>query len=118
MKKQLLTFSIFLIGISISAQVKITKSPLTADTIDPSAMLEVESTDMGTLIPRLTTSERDLISSPSNGLLIFNKDTGCLNQYHDGSGNLNIAGWNAICGTLSTALLNKKIQYEILTIQN
>lgn len=39
---------------------------------DPSAALEVTSTSGGLLLPRLTTVQRDAISSPSQGLLIEN----------------------------------------------
>ena len=41
---------------------------------DPSAMLDVSSTDKGVLIPRLTSGERDLIVAPANGLMIYNTD--------------------------------------------
>lgn len=42
---------------------------------DPSAMLDVKSTDKGVLVPRLTTSQREMISSPANGLLVFDSTT-------------------------------------------
>ncbi|MFP4847274.1 hypothetical protein [Winogradskyella sp. PE311] len=42
---------------------------------DPSSELHIESNDSGLLIPRLTTTQRDAILSPANGLLIFNTDT-------------------------------------------
>lgn len=38
---------------------------------DPSAMLDVQSTDKGMLVPRMTQSERDAIPNPANGLLIY-----------------------------------------------
>lgn len=39
---------------------------------DESSILDIESKNKGILIPRVTTSERDLIVSPANALLIFN----------------------------------------------
>jgi hypothetical protein len=39
---------------------------------NPSAMLDVKSTDKGFLLPRMTTTQRDNISNPEPGLLIFN----------------------------------------------
>jgi len=39
---------------------------------DASAVLEVQSTQKGLLIPRMTTSQRDAISSAPEGLLIYN----------------------------------------------
>ena len=41
---------------------------------DNSAGLDVDFNDKGILIPRLTTAERDAISSPAIGLMIYNKD--------------------------------------------
>jgi uncharacterized protein (TIGR02145 family) len=41
---------------------------------DPSAMLEVTSTEKGILIPRMTQAQREAISAPANGLLIFQTD--------------------------------------------
>lgn len=58
-----------LIAISVKAQVGIgTTSP------DGSAQLEVLSSSKGILIPRLTASQRGNISSPANGLLIYQTD--------------------------------------------
>jgi len=51
----------------------------TGATPDNSAMLDVSSTNSGLLIPRMTTSERDLISSPATGLMIFNLDCNTFN---------------------------------------
>src|SRR5690554_191583 len=41
---------------------------------DESAQLEVQSTDKGVLIPRLTESQRLGISNPANGLLVYQTD--------------------------------------------
>src|SRR5690606_26440420 len=41
---------------------------------DESAQLEVQSTDKGVLIPRLTASQRLGISNPANGLLVYETD--------------------------------------------
>ena len=46
---------------------------------DNSAMLDVKSTDKGFLPPRMTTSQRDAISNPASGLVIYNTDEDCLN---------------------------------------
>ncbi len=40
-----------------------------------SAQMEIVSTTKGILIPKLTTTQRDLISSPATGLLIYNIST-------------------------------------------
>jgi hypothetical protein len=41
-----------------------------------SAILDVQGTNGGLMLPRLTTSQRDAISSPADGLLIYNTTTG------------------------------------------
>lgn len=52
-------------------------------TADPaaSAIFELVSTTKGFLMPRMTTSQRDAISSPATGLFVFNTTTGRLNYY-------------------------------------
>ena len=49
-----------------------------------SAILDIASTTMGVLMPRMTYAQRDAISSPATGLLLYNTQT---NKYHyyDGS---------------------------------
>jgi uncharacterized protein (TIGR02145 family) len=46
-----------------------------------SAMLDVKSIEKGFLPPRMTTSQRDNISNPQEGLIIFNTDIKTLNIY-------------------------------------
>lgn len=43
---------------------------------DNSAMLDVQSTSKGMLVPRLTSAQRDAMGTPATGLLIFNTTTG------------------------------------------
>ena len=43
---------------------------------DNSAMLDVKSTSKGFLLPRMTRSQRDVIDSPENGLMVFCTDCG------------------------------------------
>jgi uncharacterized protein (TIGR02145 family) len=47
-------------------------------TPDPSALLDIQSSDGGVLLPRLTTTERSAINNPATSLLIFNTTTSCL----------------------------------------
>ena len=58
-------------------------------TCDSSAKFEVNSSDRGFLPPRLTDTERDAISSPATGLMIYNTTTNLLNIYNGSS-------WRAI----------------------
>ena len=47
-----------------------------------SAMLDVQDTARGMLLPRLTTAERDAIANPADGLVIYNTDLKSLNYFN------------------------------------
>lgn len=49
-----------------------------------SAALDVSSTNKGLLIPRMTITERNAISNPARGLIVYNLTDSCLNVF-DGS---------------------------------
>lgn len=49
-----------------------------------SAILELNSTVRGLLIPRMTSTQRDAIVSPATGLLIYNTTTSKFNYYSGG----------------------------------
>lgn len=49
---------------------------------DGSALLELFSTSQGFLPPRMTSTQRDAISSPANGLTLFNTSTNRLNYWN------------------------------------
>lgn len=51
-------------------------------TVSPSAPLEVASTTGGVVFPRLTTAQRDAISSPTDGETIFNTTNNQLESYN------------------------------------
>jgi hypothetical protein len=51
---------------------------------DPSAILEVQSTDKGVLLPRLTSVQKNGISNPAQGLFVFDTDTESF-WYYDGT---------------------------------
>ncbi len=51
------------------------------DVPHPSAVLEVQDTQLGILIPRLTVLQRQNVKSPAHGLLIFDVDSFCLEAY-------------------------------------
>jgi len=55
---------------------------------DQSAVLELFATDKGFLLPRLTTSERDSIANPAEGLIVYDTDLNKLLYYHNGWKNL------------------------------
>jgi hypothetical protein len=66
-------------------------------TVNPntSAKVDIESTNQGFLLPRMTTTQRNAIASPALGLQIFNINTNCLNFYTGTS-------WFETCGSPSS----------------
>ena len=57
---------------------------------DNSSMLDVKSTSKGMLVPRMTIAQRDAISNPAKGLLIFCTDN---NQYYYNRGIPSLPMW-------------------------
>ena len=79
MKKAIICFSLILCaGISLFAQVGISTN---GSAPDASAMLDINSTTRGMLPPRMTTTQRNTIVSPAEGLVIYNTDEKALNVY-------------------------------------
>jgi hypothetical protein len=83
-----------LFAYSINAQVSVTTDGSSAD---GSAMLEVKSTEKGFLPPRMKESQRNDISDPATGLIIYQTDgTAGLYQY-------NGTAWAVIGGSSSAS---------------
>jgi len=83
MKKAVILFTVILLFANqiLTAQVAISTN---GSGPDASAMLDVRSTNKGFLPPRMTDSERDAISNPAAGLIIFNTSA------------LTWQGWNSV----------------------
>ena len=64
---------------SSNAQVAINTDATLAD---PSAIFDVKSTDKGVLIPRMTKAQRNLISIPAAGLLVFQSAPDSIGFYY------------------------------------
>lgn len=80
-----IVFLIVLQSLTINAQSSGLGISETGASPDPSAMLDVLSTDKGFLMPRMTESQRDSIQSPAEGLQIYNSTTGCYNMWDGGA---------------------------------
>ena len=63
---------------TVFSQVKIGD---TTGTINPRAVLELKDTTRGLLLPRMTTTQMNAITSPPNGLLIFNNSQSEIYRY-------------------------------------
>lgn len=63
-------------------------------TPDPSSLLDINTTNKGVLVPRLTAAQRLAIISPANSLLVFDSDSSCF-FYWNATG----AAWKSLCNT-------------------
>ncbi|MFN3782018.1 MAG: hypothetical protein ACK4SO_07570, partial [Candidatus Kapaibacteriota bacterium] len=68
-------------------------------TPDNSAILELYSTSQGFLVPRLTTTQRNSITAPATGLLIYNTDNQRF-EYYDGT------QWLGVVSSITTVPFN------------
>jgi hypothetical protein len=68
--------------------------------VDASAILQIESTSKGVLFPRMTLEQRNIISSPQTGLLIFQTDNTPGFYFYDGS------SWLALTGSSDSGSSN------------
>ena len=76
---------------------------------DASARLDVSSTNKGFLPPRMTSTERDAITSPANGLIIYNVTNNRL-EIRSGSNWLTL-----VTLTGSETLTNKTLSFPIIS---
>lgn len=61
-------------------------------TPDASAVLELQSSNQGVLVPRMSTALRLGIASPANGLLVYDTDENCFFYYIAAT-----ASWQSLC---------------------
>lgn len=74
MKKLIILVLPLLVGIKTYSQGGFAINT-TGATANASAMLDVNSTSKGVLVPRMTSAQRSAIASPANGLLAYDTDT-------------------------------------------
>ena len=95
-KQKIAIISVGIIGIILlfsSANLSAQNVAVTDDetyTAEPTAMLDVKSDSKGLLIPRLTTTQRNGISNPAHGLLVYDSDEKVF-YYFDGSSWVNLS---------------------------
>jgi hypothetical protein len=68
---------------------------------EPSALMELQSTDKGFLLPRMSKFQRDAITEPATGLMIYNTTAGCLEVNY---GNPDVPAWFSLgcAGTIGS----------------
>ena len=87
MKKLVLFFAAFSLLLQVSAQVGINSDNSAPD---GSAILDIKSATLGMLAPRMTLPQRDAITSPANGLLVFCTDN---NHFYVNRGTPALPNW-------------------------
>jgi hypothetical protein len=95
--KKLFFLALGLIALNANAQsVSINTDGSTADN---SAILDVKSTDKGILIPRMTEAQRNLITTPATGLMIYQTDATAGFYFYNGTAWTSLNGTNGTNGT-------------------
>lgn len=101
MKKNILVLLIVCInGIFITASAQNIAVNANGAAPDNSAMLDVQSTNKGMLIPRMSTTQRAAIASPATGLLVFDNTT---NSFWF----KNVTGWIELIDSTNTIWTKK-----------
>ena len=114
MKKPIFLLPIFvLLQLCLYAQVGIGTATPAA-----SAKLDISSTTQGLLVPRLTTTQRNAISAPATGLLIYNTDNGAIETFTGTTGEWMTIGMGAGSIGTNTALGNKALQSNSTGFEN
>jgi hypothetical protein len=98
--KKLVVLFIVLLSFSVNAQIGI-------GTVTPNAssVLDVTSTTQGMLTPRMTTAQRTAITSPTNGLIVYDTDLNAFEYYDSG-----VPVWRKIYGDAQGRLNFKLIK--------
>jgi hypothetical protein len=72
-------------GGNLTEKARITRTGallINTTTDNTSAILNINSSNKGVLIPRLTTTQQNAISSPASGLLVYNTDSAAFSYYN------------------------------------
>jgi hypothetical protein len=74
--KKLILLMFVTFGLGYTSQAQSVAINTDGTTADNSAILDVKSTDKGVLVPRMTQAQRNAISNPAKGLLVYQIDNG------------------------------------------
>ena len=106
---------LFLLFLCLSATTSFSQVAINTDgsSAEPSAILDVKSSTLGLLIPRMTTSQRTSINSPANGLLVFDNNTESLWFYSN-----NASAWQEIGGIAASEKITDADGDTYVTVEN
>ena len=71
-----------------------------------SAALEINASNQGVLLPRMTTAQRDAIAAPAEGLVLYNTTTERLNIYRKASNRWEVLRLSGTPSAVATAVLS------------
>ncbi len=102
-----------LILIVVSSTIALAQSKLGGNTTqkDSTALLELESSTRGMLLPRLTADQRDAIQAPAHALLVYNTTENCLNIY-----NATVGEWQSLCGDVASGTAEYAVDCSSLLV--
>lgn len=99
LRQILVALSLMVIGVQVAqAQVKLGDNP---GTIDANALLELESTTKGFLLPRMSTVQRLAMASPTEGMMVYDNTANCTYIYRASAGQ-----WYSLCAADSLTASN------------
>jgi len=121
-KKQPISFRLILLllpMLTLGANEVFSQIGIGTSTADAASVLDVTSTSKGVLYPRMTNTQMLAISSPANGLMVYNTDAGALYYYNGTSW---LSKENKVSKFVNTAspvqLDNIRVQMPISTAAN
>ncbi len=110
MKKRLFSALFLLLALGF-AQAQAVSINTDSSNPDPSAILDVKSTDKGVLVPRMTSAQRTAIAAPATGLLVFDTNTGGF-WFYNGAAWTNLSGGGASTTFIADTNGNTRVQTE------
>ena len=100
LKKNLFAFVVLVLFFAI-ASLQAQSVGINTLSPDPSAALDIQSTTGGLLIPRMTSAQIAALTSPADGLLVFNTDSGNTEMFVGGTA---YELWNRAVSNVITVL--------------
>lgn len=97
MKSLKITLYAFFVGLTMTASFGQNNVGIGTTTPSPDAVLDIQSTGQGVLVPRMTTAQRNAIVTPTEGLLVYDIDVNCFYFYESTS-----AAWQNLCSSGGT----------------